>query len=283
MARAERSGAGAFLVRPLGGGGGGTGAASVRARVCSHRGGPAQWPGSPATRGGCPAAAAVYQRLHRPVRGWLRRQAYRCEQLEREPWPASHRAPPVAGSATRAAPGRYRGTPRRLSRRKCACLRRGVIHTCWGKGGVPGGQQLLSGELGWFACGGSRRESASEQRDSMRSCGAGATTRPVSPSRPDRRGCCPEERVIGRRGRGARGPCVLPRPGAARGRDAASLAVPLLRAGRHGLLARCVRPYASHGTIEALETRDVVLTGGTKPWKTGACFLSRTSVGFRGL
>ena len=52
---------------------------------------------------------------------------------------------------------------------------------------------------------------------------------------------------------------------------------------RHGLLARCVRPYASHGTIEALETRDLLLTVGTKPWKTGACFLSRTSVGFRGL
>ena len=40
----------------------------------------------------------------------------------------------------------------------------------WGKGGVPGGQQLSSGELGCFACGGSRRESASAQRDSMLSC-----------------------------------------------------------------------------------------------------------------
>ena len=47
-------------------------------------------------------------------------------------------------------------------------------------------------------------------------------------------------------GRGARGPCVLPRPGAARGREAASLAVPLLgklsRAGR-------VQPRLSQGTI----------------------------------
>ena len=54
--------------------------------------------------------------------------------------------------------------------------------------------------------------------------------------------CRPEARVVGRCGRGARGPCVLPRHGAARGRDATSLAVPL----------SCVRPYASHGTIEAL-------------------------------
>ena len=52
----------------------GTGAASVRARVPRRRGA-GTWPGSPAARGGCPAVA-LYQRLHRPVRGRLRRQAY---------------------------------------------------------------------------------------------------------------------------------------------------------------------------------------------------------------
>ena len=51
----------------------------ARRSVCSsalpRRRGARTWPGSPAARGGCPAVAP-YQRLHRPVRGRLRRQAY---------------------------------------------------------------------------------------------------------------------------------------------------------------------------------------------------------------
>ena len=92
MARAERSGAGAFLVRPLGGGGEGK-AQHPFERVAPDRGA-GTWPGSPA------AAGAVqpwrrYQRLHRPVRGRLRRQAYLCDSLS-----ASHgRWPPRAASS----------------------------------------------------------------------------------------------------------------------------------------------------------------------------------------
>ena len=62
VARAERSGAGAFLVRPLGGGRWGQGAASVRAR-CPQPRGARTVPGSPAVRGGSPAATR-YQPLH---------------------------------------------------------------------------------------------------------------------------------------------------------------------------------------------------------------------------
>ena len=48
---------------------------SVRSSALPRRRGAGTWPGSPAARGGCPAVA-LYQRLHRPVRGRLRRQAY---------------------------------------------------------------------------------------------------------------------------------------------------------------------------------------------------------------
>jgi hypothetical protein len=37
------------------------------------------------------------------------------------------------------------------------------------------------------------------------------------------------------------------------------------------------------GQAALLHTLDVLLTLGQKQWRTGACFLSRTSVGFRGL
>ena len=37
------------------------------------------------------------------------------------------------------------------------------------------------------------------------------------------------------------------------------------------------------GQAALLHKLDVLLTLGQKPWKTGACFLSQTSVGFRGL
>ena len=48
-------------------------------RVAAPTGG-RKWPGSPAVCGGCPAVA-LYQRLHRPVRGRLRRQAYLRDSL----------------------------------------------------------------------------------------------------------------------------------------------------------------------------------------------------------
>ena len=48
-------------------------------RVAAPTGGQERGLAAQPLRGGCPAVA-LYQRLHRPVRGRLRRQAYRCDR-----------------------------------------------------------------------------------------------------------------------------------------------------------------------------------------------------------
>ena len=105
VARAERSGAGAFLVRPLAGRIG-----KARRSVCSsalpRRRGAGTRPGSPAACGGCPAVA-LYQRLHRPVRGRLRRQAYRSDSLSA----SQGRWPPRAATVGSADEGSSRSWP----------------------------------------------------------------------------------------------------------------------------------------------------------------------------
>ena len=76
----------------------------ARRSICSsalpRRRGAGTLPGSPAVRGGCPAVAP-YQRLHRPVRGRLRRQAYLCDSSC-----ASHGPPATARRQQLAVPTR---------------------------------------------------------------------------------------------------------------------------------------------------------------------------------
>jgi hypothetical protein len=71
---------------------------SVCLSALPRRQGAGTWPGSPAARGGSPAATG-YQPRHRPVRGRLRRPAVPRRLFVREPWPVSHSALPAASRA----------------------------------------------------------------------------------------------------------------------------------------------------------------------------------------
>ena len=257
------------------------GAASVRAR-CRTDGGPEQCLAAQRQGGGSPAWRRGISRCTDRSAGGCADRQYLCDSLS-----ASHgRRPPRAASSWQCDEGSSRPLSGHTAAAVTAQVRvlpsRSYPHALGKRGRTSRSTAAVRGT--WVVC--LWREQEGERFGAARHHAVvrgWATTRPVSPSRPGRRGCCPEERVRGRRGRGARGPCVLPRHWRRQGPGCREPGGASAAGGRHGLLARCVRPYASHGTIEALETRDVLLTVGTKPWKTGACFLSRTSVGFRGL
>ena len=81
-------------------------------------------------REGC-SAVAPSQRLHGPVRGRLRRLAYRCDRSYVNPGP-----PATARNQQLAVPAR------------AARLLLRVIHTRWGKGTAPAGERLPAGGRG---------------------------------------------------------------------------------------------------------------------------------------
>ena len=130
MARAKRSGAGAFLVRPLGGGGESTGAASVRARALSP-GGPERRLAAQRPAGAVRRRRGISRRTDRSAGGCADRRT--LVTVHARATAARHSAPPggeqlrralAATGSTAAAPQPPEGRSRRGHRAstRCPCV-----------------------------------------------------------------------------------------------------------------------------------------------------------------
>ena len=201
------------------------GAASVRAR-CPRRRGARTVPGSPAEGGGSPAWRGISRRTDRSADGCADWRTF-CDSLSA----SQVRWPPCSASSEQRDEGSSRPwaghTAAAVTTQVRVLPTRSYPHVLGKRGRTRRSTAAVRGTWvgAWW------REQEGERFGAVRQhavVGVGATTRPVSPSRPDHRGCRPEERgERSARSRRTRPLCPA-RHGAARGRDAARLAVPLL-------------------------------------------------------
>ena len=153
-ARAERSGAGAFRVCPLGGSEGRQGAASVRAR-CRADGGPEYRLAAQRPAGAVRRRRGISRCTDRSAGGCADRRTLATARARATA--ACHRTPPEAGNAAqvRVAQCRCPGTPHRPSLPRQRLAQRWVVHKSWGKRRALAGELMPPVEVQHPACCGS--------------------------------------------------------------------------------------------------------------------------------